>query len=239
LIHLDGVIVYELVLGPHQLLRRFDTDFVNLKRIAEYLGAPPPSLGPDLPGRELVEGCSPILGIWVPLNYAQRFVQSQSLVPDLLDEFLSNTLYEDFPCSIRSLYRSHDHLRSLEQLGPPFRSMVERQPSLSIDDTTGQTGMDVLVPPFPAFSEGAVLDAPLSVREEEIFHTLCACPDWDVPLSGLAVGPKPEKRKIEGKRLRAVERPTRTSKTPPLRRSRRVAEALASRPRARIGKKRA
>jgi len=224
-----GVIVYELVLGPHQLLRRFDTDFVNLTRIAECLGAAPSLLGPDLPGRELVEGCSSILGIWVPLNYAQKFVRSHSLVPDLLKEFLSNTLYEDFPCSIRNLYRSQDYLRSLDQLGPPFRSMVERQPSLSPDDTTGRTELDT---PGPPFSEGVTLDTPLSVREEEIFHTLCACPDWDVSPPGPVTEPKPEKRP------RTVERPPRTIKTPPLRRSRRVAEALASRPRVRLGKNR-
>jgi len=219
--------VYELVLGPHQLLRRFDTDFVNLTRIAGCLGASP---WPDLPGRDLVEGCSSILGIWVPLNCAQEFVQTQSLVPDTLKAFLSNTLYEDFPSSIRNLYRSHDHLRSLQQLGPPFRSMVERQSSSSIDDTARQTEMGTLVPQFP---EGTTLDTPLSVREEEIFQTLCACPDWDAPSPSLVVEPKLEKRKAEEKR------PPRTAKGPPLRRSRRVAESLASRPRMRLGKNRA
>ncbi|KAF9653148.1 hypothetical protein BDM02DRAFT_2168189 [Thelephora ganbajun] len=236
LIHLDGVIVYELVLGPHQLLRRFDTDFVNLTRIAECLGASPSSFGPDLPRRELVEGCPSILGIWAPLNCAREFMHTQSLVPDVLEAFLSNTLYEDFPCSIRNLYRSYDHLRSLQQLGPPFRSMVEHQPSLSIDDTTGQTEIDTLVLPF---SEGTTLDTPLSVREEEIFQTLCACPDWDVPSPSPVAEPKPEKRKIDEKRPSATQRPSRTTKVPALRRSKRVAEALASRPRTRLGKNRA
>ena len=182
-----------------------------------------------------MEGCSSILGTWVPLDHAQEFVQSQSLVPDSLKAFLSNSLYEDFPSSIRNLYRSHDYLRSLQQLGPPFRSMVGRQRSLSIDDTTGQTEIDTLVPPF---SQGAALDTPLSVKEEEIFQTLCACPDWDVPLPSPVPGPKPEKRNIEGKRSPAGQRPSRTTKAPPLRRSRRVAEALASRPRTRLGKNR-
>ena len=227
--------MYELVLGPHQLLRRFDTDFVNLTRIAECLETSPSLPGPDLPGRDLVEGCPSILGIWVPLRYAQEFVQSQSPVPDILKTFLSNTLYEDFPSSIRNLYRSHDYLRSLQQLGPPFRSMVERQPSLSIDGTARQTEMDTFVPPFP---EGTALDTPLSVREEEIFQTLCACPDWDVPSPSPATESKPEKRKTE-KRPRTAERPSCATKALPLRRSRRVAESLASRPRTRVGKNRA
>ena len=232
--------MYELVLGPHQLLRRFDTDFVNLTRIAEYLGASPSSLGPDLPGRDLVEGCASILGIWVPLSCAQEFVRTQLPVSNTLEAFLSNTLYEDFPSSIRNLYRSHDHLRSLRQLGPPFRSMVERQHSLSIDDTTWKTDMDTLIPPF---SEGTTLDTPLSVKEAEIYQTLCACPDWDVPSPSPATELKPEKRKTDGKRPRTAEQPSRAARSPPLRRSRRVAESLALRPRSttrtRLGKNRA
>ena len=183
-----------------------------------------------------MDGCSSILGIWVPLNHARELLQNQSSVPDLLKAFLSNTLHENFPSSIRNLYRSHDYLRSLQQLGPPFRSMVERRPLLLIDDTTGQTEIDTLVPPFP---EGATLDTPLSVKEEEIFQTLCAYPDWDVPSPSPVAKPKSEKRKTEGKRPPAAQRPSRTTKVPPLRRSRRVAEALASRPRTRLGKNRA
>ena len=232
--------MYELVLGPHQILRRFDTDFVNLTRIAEFLGTSPSSLGPDLPGRDLVEGCASIVGTWVPLSCAQEFVRTQPLVSDTLEAFLSNTLYEDFPSSIRNLYRSHDHLRSLRQLGPPFRSMVERQHSLSIEDTTRKTDMDTLTHPF---SEGATLDTPLSVKEAEIFQTLCACHDWDAPSPSPATELKPEKRKIEGKRPRTAEQLPRVAKSPPLRRSRRVAESLALRPRGttrtRLGKSRA
>jgi hypothetical protein len=109
--------------------------------------------------------------------------------------------------------------------------MVERQPSLSIGDTTAQTA-------FPSH-EGATLDAPLSVREEEIFQTLCACPDWDAPSPGPVADPKPKERQAGEKRAPVVQRPSRTTKTPPLRRSKRVAEALASRPRTRVGKNRA
>ena len=227
--------MYELVLGLHQLLRRFDTDFVNLTRIAESLGASPPSLDQDLTGRDLVEGCASIFGIWVPLSCAQEYVRTQLFVPSELEAFLSNTLYEDFPSSIRNLYRSHDHVRSLRQLGPPFRSMVERQHSLSIDDTTGKADMDILIPPF---SDGTTLNAPLSVKEAEIFQTLCACPDWDAPSPSPATDLKPEKQQAEGKRPRTAERPSRAADAPPLRRSRRVAESLASRPRTRLGKNR-
>ena len=185
--------------------------------------------------REVVEGCSSILGIWVPLNQAQKFLQSWSLVPDLLTAFLSNTLYEDFPSSIRNLHRSHAYLRSLHQLGPPFRSMVERQFSLSINDTTGQAEADALVPPFPG---GTTLDTPLSTKEEEIFQTLCACPDWDVPLPSPVAEPKPEKRKVDERRPPVTQRPSRATKAPPLRRSRRVAERVAS-SRTRLGRNRA
>ena len=181
-----------------------------------------------------MDGCSSILGIWVPLNHARELLQNQSPVPDLLKAFLSNTLHENFPSSIRNLYRSHAYLRSLQQLGPPFRSMVEHRLSLSIDDTTGQTEVDALVPPFP---EGTTLDTPLSVKEEEIFQTLCACPDWDVPSPSPFAELKLEKRKVEEKRLPVVQRQSRTSKAPPLRRSRRVAERVAS-SRTRLGKNR-
>lgn len=222
------------MLGPHQLFRRFDTDFVNLTRVAECLEAPP-SFGPDAPGRELVEGCPSILGIWVPLNHAQEFVQNQEFVPDALKAFLSNTLHEDFPSSIRNLFRSHEYLRSLRRLGPPFRSMVERQLSLSIDDTTVRAETDTLVPPFP---EGIALDTPLSVKEEEIFQTLCTCLEWDVLSPSPATEPGPKRRQTEERRPPVVQRPSHTARSAPLRRSKRVADALASRPRTRLDKNR-
>lgn len=176
-----------------------------------------------------MDGCPSILGIWVPLSYAQNFVQAQSSVPDLLTGFLSNSLHEAFPSSIQNLYRSHAYLRSLQQLGPPFRSMVERRLSLSIEDATEQTkGGAVLSPLFG----GSTLDTPLSVKEEEIFQTLCAYSDWDVPSPSPVAEQKPEKRRAE-KRPPVVPRSSRTTKVPPLRRSRRVAEALASRCRTR------
>ena len=183
-----------------------------------------------------MEGCPSILGIWVPLNHAQGFVQNQALVPDVLEAFLSSTLYDGFPSSIRNLYKSHEYLRSLQQLGPPFRSMVERQPSSSIDNTSLQTEAHTLVPPH---SEGATLNTPLSVKEEEIFQTLCTCLDWDVSSPSPVAEPKSKRRQAEEKRLPAVQRLSLTTKPAPLRRSRRVAEALASRPRKRLGKNRA
>lgn len=176
-----------------------------------------------------MEGCPSILGTWVPLNYAQKFLQAQSPVPDLLTGFLSNALYEDFPSSIQNLYRSHAYLRSLQQLGPPFRSMVERRLSLSIEDATEQTKGDAVLPPL---FDGSSLDTPLSVKEEEIFQTLCACPDWDDPLPSPVAEQKLEKRKVE-KRPPVVPRSSRANKVPPLRRSRRVADALALRCRTR------
>jgi hypothetical protein len=182
-----------------------------------------------------VEGYSSILGTWVPLNDAREFVQTRAFVPDALKAFLSTSLYEDFPSSIHNLYRSHEHLRSLQQLGPPFRSMVERQPSSSIDDTIAQTENDALVPSFPG---GAALDTPLSVKEKEIFQTLCACPDWDIPSPSPALELKPKSWQVEERRTPVPQRQPRTTKGSPLRRSKRVAEALASRPRARIGKNR-
>ena len=184
-----------------------------------------------------MEGCPSILGIWGPLNQAQEFVQNQALVPDVLKAFLSNTLYEDFPSSIRNLYRSQEHLRSLQQLGPPFRSMVERQPSLSTEDTTAHTEIDTLVPPFSA---SATSETPLSVREEEIFQALCACPDWDAPSPRPVAEPKSKKRFAEEERSpQAPRSPPAANTTTPLRRSKRVAEALASHPRTRLGKSRA
>lgn len=183
-----------------------------------------------------MEGCPSILGVWVPLNYAQEFVQNQTVVPDVLNAFLSNTLHEDFPCSIRNLHRSHEYLRSLQQLGPPFRSMVERQPCLSTGDPTVQIEIGTPVPPV---SEGGTLDTPLSMKEEEIFQALCAYPDWETPSPGSTPEPNSKKRHAEERPTPAVQRSSRTIEVSPLRRSKRVAEALASRPRKRSGKNRA
>jgi hypothetical protein len=241
------------------LLRRLDTDFVNLSRIAEYLGQPKASLESVSPVKDVAKGCPLILGKWVPLEKARNFVSGCSLMQNVLDIFLSGNLFEQFPPCVQVMHRTHQQLRSHCQFGPPFQSMVEDpHPQPWMDDTLeinthwervhwdddhlisvhpslGTQSMEI---PLPALEERSVPEAPLSPTEQEIFRSFCGSPEWDTPSpTVMEVASNSEK---ENEEIRPVEERTpRGGYTRTLRRSKRVADAMASRSRTRSGKTRA
>jgi hypothetical protein len=240
-----------MTLGSMPLLRRIDTDFVNLSPIIHYLDIPSPPLN-AIPNATVISNSSHIVtGIWVPLATAQSFVKVRPLPSGLLDTFLSDSLFERFPPALQDFHRSNTPGR-LNKFGPHFKSTLEQRhlsqltipteaplsersswdkEPVSVWDTVDH--LLLIQPPaglthvldLPSTDVAATVETPLSATEQEIFRTLCAMPDWDKetsPTDETVDNPPPNE--ITEKSM-ICERP--------LRRSKRVANAVAARTRTR------
>jgi hypothetical protein len=129
--------VYQMPLGPYLLLRRIDTDFVNLTPIVEWCGKGRgyPVLS-TIPNAVVVWrgwGSDKVCGVWVPLEVAQSYVKDLNTcltnavgaeVTQGLDVFLSNELVERFPSALKDFHRTNSSGRMLKQFGRWFESMV-------------------------------------------------------------------------------------------------------------------
>ena len=184
---LIDISVYQMMLGAFQLLRRIDTDFVNLSPIAAYSAAP---LHPStIPNATVVTKGSPeVCGTWVPLAAAQAYVREHisGKAAQGLEVFLSETLVERFPQALQDFHRSAV-VRGLNQFGRHFNS------TLQAADWEVQTEGGASPAPYHQHAVSAlassympglgapekVVDAPLSATEQELFHELCVIPDWD------------------------------------------------------------
>ena len=177
-----------MMLGAFQLLRRIDTDFVNLSPIAAYSAAP---LHPStIPNATVVTKGSPeVCGTWVPLAAAQAYVREHisGKAAQGLEVFLSETLVERFPPALQDFHRSAV-VRGLNQFGRHFNS------TLQAADWEVQTEGGASPAPYHQQAVSAlassymmglgtvpekVVDVPLSATEQELFHELCVIPDWD------------------------------------------------------------
>jgi len=197
-----------MTLGSAPLLRRIDTDFVNLSPVIKYLGLSTPPLT-ALPNAIVISNSSSsVTGTWVPLSTAQTFVKDRPLPLGLLDIFLSNSLFERFPPALHDFHRSNTPGRLLNKFGPHFKSTLDQRHSSQLTIRTGApfreegrspwerepvSDWDVedhllsIHPPLglthamhPTSSEVAdVVETPLSSTEQEMFHTLCAIQDWE------------------------------------------------------------
>ncbi|KAJ3829996.1 hypothetical protein F5880DRAFT_1607046 [Lentinula raphanica] len=203
--HIEGIAVYRSSLGPYTLLRRIDTDFVNLTPILEYAQTPQPMT--VIPGATTVrKGRQEIQGFWVPLEAMRLYVQdcitnrpstSSSNPLAILDIFLSDTLVERFPTALRAFVRSiktnndsfgkhfgksfgeGDTQISSSSVGTPNPTMmaaVAAKDRMHVDE-------ELLPPPSMSFgvsmSIGPSAEVPLSDTEEKIFDEFCVNLEWD------------------------------------------------------------
>lgn len=266
---IEDISVYQMMLGPFLLLRRIDTDFVNLSPIVAYSGAPHPILS-AIPNATVITKGSPIVsgGTWVPLSAAQAYVRDHPLPGGLLDVFLSDLLFERFPSALQDFHRSNAQGRFLNQFGRPFGSTLQASllsvqtdtvapqhhqgnPQGAWDPLHGWVHRDsTVLPASGPFALGAMAvidkhheekETPLSATEQQLFHELCVIPDDSTaqfdgedarsysPMSPLSPVPSdlPELPLVPSEDILSaspgVEHPGR-----PLRRSRRVADALAA-----------
>lgn len=144
--------VFQMMLGPFQLLRRIDSDFVNLSPIIAYSGtagvatpsaganpthesnssgsrsSPPSSSWNVVTNATVITSGSPeICGTWVTLAAAQAYVHDhleRENARSALEVFLSDTLVERFPSALQDFHRVNAGLRALNQFGKHFASTL-------------------------------------------------------------------------------------------------------------------
>lgn len=222
--------MYQMPAGSHTLLRRVDTDFVNLNTIAAHAGTPLPVWSTIPNATTVTAGSSWVLGTWVSLPAAQVYVHDHCPSGTSLDVFLSDRLHEHFP----SLLQAHrqttlPHPHALH-FGAPFGLALHSHlqsdvasilPSPSVPSSCD--GSFDFVPEVNVSSGSrSVEDFPLSPSEQEMFHALCweedSLPHLTSPqgASSRSSSPSPPKSAREERQG--------------LRRSKRVADAIAYQP---------
>lgn len=142
----EGIPVYQTTLSNARvLLRRLDTDFVNLTPLlAAFSSSPfplsassslPPSFCPTLhPSTVYVDHPNPsVSGTWAPLIIARQFLShahtqslSNSALRASVDVFLSDELVMRFPSALRDFWRVSKPGRMLGQFGLCFGGGVVR-----------------------------------------------------------------------------------------------------------------
>ncbi|CDO70735.1 hypothetical protein BN946_scf184798.g50 [Trametes cinnabarina] len=256
-IQFEGVPVYQVALGTSTLLRRIDTGFVNISPIAQYFRKTLPSAS----GSVIVNRGSPhVCGTWVPLTVARRLVEDEPT----LSTFLSDELRSLFPDAINALCPAVEPKTPCADYGHQFKSASEarrrsmtshrlelppREFEVSWEDHLATH------PPFilatsaidghqPIPGEAPPIVEALSPTEEEMFHVLCADPEWDADGApteetvqnaedGPAAPPSPPLPPTTSRDLDAAE----AAHDRPLRRSKRVANAITTRSRTRSSKR--
>ncbi|KAF8448012.1 hypothetical protein L210DRAFT_3527688 [Boletus edulis BED1] len=247
---IEGISVYRTMLGSTLLLRRIDTDFVNLSTILAHLSLPLPSPLPSA----CVNVSHPSLsinGIWVPLGVARLY--ARGLLEGIESIFLSDDLVKRFPTALQDFYQKSTSGRLLNQFGPQFNTSLSSPgagnplhiPQLDhgksvkeeVWDASTEAGLVeeplLAIPPSVNLALAALHSStstevataspemPLSPTEQEIFRALCVHPDWETEETEALCSV--EKGDAASKQSPARERP--------LRRSRRVADAVAARSR--------
>ncbi|KIJ17363.1 hypothetical protein PAXINDRAFT_168057 [Paxillus involutus ATCC 200175] len=243
----EGISVYQTMLGSTPLLRRIDTDFVNLSTILFHLSLPTPSPLPHA----CVTVCHPALsinGVWAPLGVACLY--AHGLPEGIKSIFLSDELVMRFPTALQDFHNRSAPGRLLNQFGPHFcaslpspgpgnlpvpkfdRTRIEKEAVWEAAADVGPVEESLLTipPPFnhalaalhPFISpEGGTNtpETPLSPTEQEMFRALCVHPDWEMEQESESMN--------TGSGLEAELALPRNER--PLRRSKRVADAAAAR----------
>ncbi|KAL1748086.1 hypothetical protein HDZ31DRAFT_60620 [Schizophyllum fasciatum] len=193
---IEGICVYQTKLGDMGVLRRIDTDWVNMSAIVAHRNTPYPKMSSTV---TVDQGPVSAIGTWVPLVTAQEYVRQYPCYQDELGVFLSDTLHERFPPSLQEYYRSSAATRRADQFGPKFGS-TPRATALCIQSdvlqSNGPWALPSLARPRKVEEDAQkpVTESPLSPEEEEMFHGLCASPEWEVekpasPSLALALAP--------------------------------------------------
>ena len=183
--------MYRAELESSTLLRRVDTDFVNLTLIADHLHI----VNPPVPDAVVITSGSPLVcGTWVPLNVAQELVKDEAS----LQTFLADDLRSLFPSSIDMLCPPKDSATTRPAFGHQFMSASDARHfsmashRLELPPREFEEPWDALLTTHPSFLtfpkaaiEGqrsttedspTVPPLPLSATEEEMFHAYFVAP---------------------------------------------------------------
>ncbi|KAF9227977.1 hypothetical protein BS17DRAFT_764309 [Gyrodon lividus] len=242
----EGISVYQTMLGSTPLLRRIDTDFVNLSSILSHLSLFGPSPLPHACVTVSHSSLS-INGIWAPLSVACLY--AHGLPEGIKNIFLSHELVMRFPTALQDFHKKSAPGRLLNQFGPHFsaslpsfgfgnlpvpkpdRTRVDKEAvwdapadaeaveeSSSTISPSFNLALAALHPFTPMEGVTDMPETPLSPTEQEMFRTLCVHPDWETESMGNGSGLEVELTFSRNER--------------PLRRSKRVADAATARSRA-------
>ncbi|THH33020.1 hypothetical protein EUX98_g1167 [Antrodiella citrinella] len=247
----EGIPVYQMASGSSILLRRIDTDYVNVSVIQDTLGIDV-SASTQADAAIVSQGSAAVCGVWLPLTTARRLLADEPLV----HAFLSDDVGRNISSTVDELRMSAAHHRGPSQFGRLFSSTVEaKRESLSshrLDLPLRDTSWDArkespwevedhllsIHPLFAIMSTGVPnvsalpttdteVETPLSPTEEEMFRTLCSVPDWE-PTTDAAL---PVEEPLAPVPEQTEERTSQRCKEPvcdvPLRRSKRVLTAGA------------
>ncbi|KAI0721601.1 hypothetical protein C8T65DRAFT_565661 [Cerioporus squamosus] len=237
----EGVPVYQMTVGSSTLLRRIDTDFVNVSPI---------SLHPcsSAPSAVIITAGSPLVcGTWLPVSEARKVATDEHI----FGTFLSDRLRSLFPDAINTLTPPDGWEPAYTAFGHQFKSASDaRRQSMASHrlelpprefETSWEDHLSTH-PPFilatssidghrPAEDIIPVVETPLSPTEEEMFHVLCAASDWE-PTPPAAEEPVDESAEDgAAASARSTTEPSDGALDRPLRRSKRVANAVATRSR--------
>ncbi|KAH9930982.1 uncharacterized protein B0H18DRAFT_872618 [Fomitopsis serialis] len=248
---LEGVSVYQMTLQSSLILRRLDTGFVLVDPLLKELGLPSSS-SPFPNAICIAKGSAQVCGTWLPLTAARDLCKDHPVVA----LFLSDQLPDRFPATLQELTRhAHPFSRWPGSFGQHFKSTIEaKRQSLSShrlvfpaeDQDMSQWASEenflsmqsalalshAILPTLTTSPEEHMApELPLSPAEEKMFRELCSDPEWE------ASTPPSESAALERSEA-AVEAPpaeasaTAKGKEPPcqdrpLRRSKRVADAIA------------
>ena len=199
------------MLGAFQLLRRIDTDFVNLSPILAIAG----TALTEVPKNAMVvtKGSPEVSGIWVPLDAAQAYVQEHLAGAgkfadgemEALGVFLNDKLVELFPPALQDFHRTTPARGLLNQFGRHFTSTLQAarweavmegssgagsEASSSPSASTTASSALASTPSPPPASLGAS-GAPLVPLPQH--HAVSATPSFVVPL-GLGLSERHEEK---------------------------------------------
>ncbi|KAF5331146.1 hypothetical protein D9619_005740 [Psilocybe cf. subviscida] len=165
---IEDISVYQMMLCAFQLLRRIDTDWVNLSPIIALAGASPADFleSDTLTGAAVVitKGSPQVCGTWVPLTIAQQFVNRHSTnlaaktpsgetaILAALEVFLSDNLVKLFPPALEEFHRTVTRA-PLQQFGKHFAS------TLQATQWASESGIDLHIA-LPPWAAGAVMESP-------------------------------------------------------------------------------
>ncbi|EGN93233.1 hypothetical protein SERLA73DRAFT_78839 [Serpula lacrymans var. lacrymans S7.3] len=179
---IEGISVYQMTLGLLPLVRRIDTDFVNLTPIVAFLSqhssssdsSSPSLVIPMLPNAATItRGSAAVIGTWVPLSAAKSFAQQhiEHLPKGLAEIFLSDELVMRFPVALRDFHRASERGRKLQVFGPGFGG--------SVGSEVGQAGNEG-VKAATCVQQGGDVEA--YTREKG--DSKCIGADWDLGTDG-------------------------------------------------------
>ncbi|KAK7015018.1 hypothetical protein R3P38DRAFT_2998982 [Favolaschia claudopus] len=181
---IEGISVYQMTLGKLALLRRLDTDFVNLSPIVAFANTPYPVLS-TIPNATVIQrGSNAVKGTWVPLAAAQGYVRDHPLPNGVLDVFLGDALSERFPPALQEFARANDG-RALGQFGAHFGSTLCATQLCSNGASSHSDKDNMLTSSLPpinvphAKATSPNDEEPLNSTEQQIFRELCVTTDWD------------------------------------------------------------